>query len=564
MFWGMDPSCPNSARRPATAMTRLRDAGGYTVVEVLVAILIFAIAVLGALALINTANLTALTNKARTGGVNLAREVEEGSRAAGSSVPYGQLLNGCPSPGSLNNPCSTTSAIVTALQAQPGLAPDAGSPAGTWQVTRAGIVYTIKVAVCTMDDPADGLGAHTGAGFCSDNSPAGPADSDGDDYKRVSIQVDWGNTPGANTVRAVALINSSGTNGPGITCLRQTGSTCPNAPVITSATTTSVNFTATMTGTPVSLEWSVDGAYQGTVTPSGQTATFNWTLGTLGAAGSIVDGTYEISATAFDANGNAGNIGTVQVQINRRAPAAVTYLAGRNNIESGNGTIGGVDVEWLPSDDKDILYYRIYSKTGTNGTRVLEYQTTNTNEANWTDLTIAALPNYTGQSAWPTDCDPFPADPTPVYYWMVAVDQNGSTPREGTPTALTDVNACNHRPKTVTGFVKTANLDGTVTFSWDTPTAPVDPDVPAGDTILGYRIYRWDPTQHAASVSPGDRYEFLIPPNVTSCVAGSGTKPWPCWTDTVPRPNGVTLSYCVRAVDYHLQESAACSATLTY
>ena len=108
----------------------LRREDGFTIVEVLVAIVILTVGVLGALVLINTANGTTLANEARTGGVNLAREVAEGSRAVQETVPYSQLSNGCPTPSSPANPCATTSPIVTALQAQPGLAADSGSPAG--------------------------------------------------------------------------------------------------------------------------------------------------------------------------------------------------------------------------------------------------------------------------------------------------------------------------------------------------------------------------------------------------------------------------------------------------
>jgi hypothetical protein len=348
-----------------------------------------------------------------------------------------------------------------------------------------------------------------------------------------------------------------------VTCLRQTGSSCPNAPLITNSSTTSLSFTASISGTPVSMDWMVDGTFAGTATPSGGTASFTWNLGTTGAAGAVADGTYEISAVAYDASGNAGNVGTVQVQINRRAPAAPdTFMAGRNIELAGNGTIGGVDLDWLPSADNDILYDRVYSKTGTSGTPVLEYQTPDASQTGWFDLTIAALPNYTSPYAWPGNCSPMPADPTPVFYWAVAVDQNGSSVREGTPSAQVDVNACNHKPKTVGGFSKTANPDGSVTFDWDVPGSPVDPD--AGDSIYGYRIYRWDDAGKTESSPPGDRLEYLIPPYVTSCVAGSGTKPWPCWTDTSPRPGGISLAYCVRAVDTHMQESDKCSGKQSF
>ena len=89
-------------RRPGS----LGGADGFTIVEVLVAIILLVVGILGALIMINTANGTTLANQARTGGVNLAREVAEGSRAVGETVPYSKLSTGCTAPSSPANPCS--------------------------------------------------------------------------------------------------------------------------------------------------------------------------------------------------------------------------------------------------------------------------------------------------------------------------------------------------------------------------------------------------------------------------------------------------------------------------
>ena len=108
---------------PATAGHALGGTDGFTIVEVLVAIILLIVGILGALIMINTANGTTLANQARTGGVNLAREVAEGSRAVGETVPYSKLSTGCAAPSSPANPCSQSSLIVAALQgpARPGL-----------------------------------------------------------------------------------------------------------------------------------------------------------------------------------------------------------------------------------------------------------------------------------------------------------------------------------------------------------------------------------------------------------------------------------------------------------
>ena len=445
-----------------------------------------------------------------------------------------------------SNPCPLTSAIVTALRSQPGLAADASSPAGVWQITREKVAYQVKAAVCSMDDPTDGYGSHASGGpYCSD-STAGSADSQADDYKRVTIDVSWNNTRSTQDVRAVALIQSSGVNGPGVTCLRQTGSSCPNAPVITSPSTTSLSFTATIQGSSSTLEWFINGNFQGTATPIGPIATFSWNLGTVGGAGQVYDGTYEISAIAYDANGKAGTVGKVSVVLNRSAPAMPgTFYGGRDIELTGNGTIGGVDIDWLPVADLDILYYRVYSKVGT-GTPVLEYQTPGPSVTDWTDLTVAANPNSWGGGG----CAGPPADrSSPVYYYVVAVDQNGTTPREGTPTASDDVNGCNHKPKNVGGLNVTDNGNGTATVTWSQPGSPVDPD--SGDTIIGYRIYRW-PSSVSASVDPTDRYGYVLGLSTLS------------FTDLSPQPGGVVQSYCVRAVDIQMQESQIAAARRTF
>jgi type II secretory pathway pseudopilin PulG len=535
----------SSVRRAVEPRRRRDDESGFTLIEVMVATFILIVGVLGSLTLINTANLTSLRTKARTGAVNLARQVQEGARAVENTVPYTEMSNGCPSPSSLANPCPTTSSIVAALRAQPGLAADASSPAGVWQITRGHLTYTVKVAVCSMDDPTDGYGSHASGGpFCSD-ATAGSTDSQADDYKRVTVDVSWGGTGSTNDARAVALIQSSGVNGPAVSCLAKTGSSCPNAPVITSPSTTSLNFTATISGSAASLEWFVDGEFQGTATPSGGSASFTWSIGTLGSGSQVYDGTYEVSAIAYDANGNAGTEGTVEVQLNREAPHMPgSYTAGRDIEIMGNGTIGGVDLDWLPVPDQDVLYYRVYSRLG-SGTPVLEYQTADASQTSYTDQTVAANPNAWGGGGC---SNPLPADPNPLYYYVVAVDQNGSTPREGTQTASIDVNGCDHKPKNIGGFSKVVNADGTVTFDWDLPGNPVDPD--SGDTLIGYRVYRW--AGSGGETIPDERIEYVL---------GSSTL---TWTDVSPQPGGVTQNYCVRGVDTHMQESDKCSGKQTY
>ena len=72
---------------PATAGSQLGGTDGFTIVEVLVAIILLIVGILGALIMINSANGTTLANQVRTGGVNLAREVAEGSERSATQSP---------------------------------------------------------------------------------------------------------------------------------------------------------------------------------------------------------------------------------------------------------------------------------------------------------------------------------------------------------------------------------------------------------------------------------------------------------------------------------------------
>ena len=525
--------------RSGDGRVSLTGADGFTIIEVLVAIILLVVGILGALIMINTANGTTLANQARTGGVNLAREVAEGSRAVGETVPYSKLSTGCTAPSSPANPCSQASLIVAALQAQPGLA--SGGGPGTWTVEREGIDYSIGVSVCSMDDPGDGAGNHGDGGpYCADAAAGGSADTDPDDYKRVIVDVRWSGTRGSQNARAVALLRSDGEDGPAVSCLAPTGKSCPLAtpPLITLPSTKSISFTATISGDATRLVWYVDGAFAGTVTPSGGTAQFTWQLGTVGSGSEVFDGTYEVSATAIDANGDSGTQGSVQVQVNRRAPVAPAgFLSGRDTVILGNGSIGGVDVEWLPVPDKDVLYYRIYRDNGSGP--VLVKETSGTGVTSYTDRTVPANP-----TAWTAPCsDPRQAAASPLNYYVVAVDQSGPSPREGARTALIDVNSCNTPPvdPPTDALTLAPNPDGTLTLTGALPAAPGDAD--AGDKINAVRVYRW-----AGGGTPrasGDRVEYQP-------VGSASTFNY---TDPAPRPGGVEQSYCFTNVDERLQES---------
>ena len=116
------------------------------------------IGVLGSVALVDAANRTSSTTRARESATNLARSVLEAAR----SLPYALL---------------TQASAAAGVQADPGLADTDPGTAG-WQVQRRNITLTITLSVCAVDDPADGIG-NDDATFCSIGTPTNPKDPRG-------------------------------------------------------------------------------------------------------------------------------------------------------------------------------------------------------------------------------------------------------------------------------------------------------------------------------------------------------------------------------------------------
>src|SRR3954447_25937377 len=117
---------------------RAREEGSM-LIEVMVAIGVLLIGVLGSVALVDAANKTTSTTRAREAATNLARSVLEEARA----MPYSQLVQ---------------SGAVNGLQGVQGLADSDATTAG-WQVQRRNITFTINFTVCSVDDPTDGIGS---------------------------------------------------------------------------------------------------------------------------------------------------------------------------------------------------------------------------------------------------------------------------------------------------------------------------------------------------------------------------------------------------------------------
>src|SRR4051794_30096979 len=110
---------------------------GFTIIEVLFAMVILLIGVLGTVTLLNTANASSQTTQARNQATNVARNVIEVARA----IKYTSIKP------TVNSAGQPDTSFVTALQATtpisgPNLADDDPIASG-WQIINKGVTYTL-------------------------------------------------------------------------------------------------------------------------------------------------------------------------------------------------------------------------------------------------------------------------------------------------------------------------------------------------------------------------------------------------------------------------------------
>ena len=467
---------------------------GFTLIEVMMAALVLAVGVIGSFTLLDTANKSISTNNARIGATNLVREVAEYARGS----DYDLL---------------TPAQAETTLRARPRIA----GTAGAWKVVRRGVTYTITTGVCTFDDPKDGLSATPPPNACTPAAAAiagAPTEVNPDDFRRLDFELTWSDRQGPHTLEQTALIvNPTGGLGPRIKTFAE-----PAAQVVSG---TQVQWVAP--GNPVltdpaeTLRWSVnDGASNGEVTGSSATSwTFNWNLGTLGTDPFVYDGTYLVSAQAFDSRGIPGEARAVSVHVNRRVPYAPASLIGGRNVQHS----GVVDLDWARNKERDVIGYRVY-RTQLLG--LLRTQICNDSGLSYTVKTSCVDTNPESLS--------LPAG-TPNYE-VAAVDftdlKAGTTvrpgDRSGVSLALTST-----RPDSPVLAVPTV-VDGSPLLTWTAPT------VGSGQRpIRFYRIYR------DGGTALTDRYDVTVDASTT-------------WTDPAPG-NTTAHQYWVTAVDSSNNES---------
>lgn len=513
-----------------------RQEGGFTIIEVLAAVVVLAIGIGAVFQLLIAATHATATNRIRQAETSLARELTEDTR----SLSYPQL---------------TPSGIASALQATVPNSQVSGSslivqrPVGsTSSGASPNYSFTATFTACSLDDPADGYGSHSappisGGSWCGDVAASGTQDSNPDDYKRVSVTV--APTSGRTTpaVQQTILVYAKATHGPAVSCLSVDG-TCPGANWSVTTSLSSLGFNATTTVPAASMEWLVNGSLPTSAqigspgvdpyTPPGSTSQFTWNFPTTVWNGTAytVDGTYTVAALGFDANGNQGTRSSLQVTVNEHmAIPPSTVTAGWNQ------QIHGVDLQWTPSVDHDVQYYEVYNQSG---------QVAGCTQVTGLTCTDLSAPS---PGTEPATCTGSPNNyqsfTTANTYWIIGVDKDPSgVARPSTfQSAHIDANLCDHPPSTPTGLTSSGG-NGTVTLNWSLPSSPMDPD--PGDAIMQWRIYRWPVGQNPSF--PGSRLDLIGEKDSSGNDVTS-------YTDRSADPGGVAQDYCVTAVDSELNES---------
>ena len=414
---------------------------GMTIVEVMVAMFILLIGVLATVTMIDRANGATTETKARDRATSLARDLIEASRG----ISYPNLIS---------------TKIESELKASPGLE-DANLTSPAYEIDRGNIRYTVTPTVCAVDDAKDGLGAHTGTSWCS--GAAGTADTVPDDYRRVTVSLSWRADGKNKTMRQATTINNPGSAfGPAVTSIEPVGTILPIYDNLVST-----NYDITTNRPADNVNWSVDGSNMGAATMKGGSDTTwsaSWFIATL------VDGTYLLSAQAYDASGLSAGPFTKSVVLNRFPPLTPTGLVA-GATKTGGGLLNPtyrIDIEWLANRERDIVGYRVYRALGATANPL-------------TDTVVCSVDEKT------TSCDTTFSGLGSLAYYVVALDKDPSgTTRSGLPSVPAVVNLVNIPPTAVRNLTATTNANGTVTLSWQEPSSAGE----LTDTIEFYRIYR--------------------------------------------------------------------------
>jgi type IV pilus modification protein PilV len=592
-------------RRMDTLHNRLAHArreAGFTIIEVLVAMFLLAVGVLGVATMADSANLVSDTAKARVGATNLAREVLEDARA----FDYAELTGTVPAGGS----STTLQSDIVKI----GLNDADASTAG-WQIKRRGITYNMSVFTCVLDDVHDGARAAVPLGG-TDVNAAGPycagstdpatgnqrVDKNPDDYRKVEVSVTWtvnGRAP--NCAGAAGTITSPATAGLGRACVTQT-ELIPNpsgglGPAVKSVVRAGpsngpvegdvdhVDMTATTASPAGSVTWTADDGATGTATQADTNGTvwnFTWPLSATDR-----DGPHTVTAQAFLLT--AGGVPKDgPVSLNRFIPGVPARDGGGLDTRQGTSNPAAA-ISWLQIQANDLIGYTVYRARIGNTSPVLTGPNADTPVCSTTSVSSTFCMDTSNNLGGFADSSAVcPANSNPgdacIDYYVVPFDQEWTTLPD--PPTYQSTDYCSGSPwgaitpptPPVSAISSVPPL--TTTSSWSSARAGCPSDfiavdytqdilnpppallkagtpqcsttsdglaiinwvaAPATDNVVAYRVYR-DPQ--------GNNPPAYNDPATTinSATAASFTDPSP----TLGAPH----DYYVTAVDDHFNESS--------
>jgi type II secretory pathway pseudopilin PulG len=479
---------------------RAQDEAGFTILETLVAMVILVVGLMGTMTLLDRANSTTASTNARQRAVALQRDLVETARGlsyneltpasvvglvratpgfAGSrigsqgwelvrgGVTYRMTVGVC----SVDDPgdgigaadpatfCANGGGTTSAARCRTLLG-TAGSVAGT------GAGAGGELGDCGLDRNLDGRvdgltvseAGGCAPGVCTGSSP----DSNPDDFKRVVTLVRW--SVGTGTRYA---LQSTTIPYPGFSGAPRVVGLVPNPSWTVTGAVDALRATASTDRKAATVTWFRTGTPMGAATNAGGAVTWSitWPLGPVGTATpgdrevaggprEVLDGTYELSARAYDNYGAGGPAKTEVAQINRRpAYAPAGFEARRIDSE--------VRAAWQPSREGDVLGYELWRRTGTTEQRVCTLSRT----TSCRDTSLPSTGTYT--------------------YAVYAIDLNASgVQRRGDEAAASAIPFDNRVPSPPGNLTATRLTATSVRLSWDTTAR--DPD----GTIAAYRVYR--------------------------------------------------------------------------
>jgi hypothetical protein len=322
-------------------------------------------------------------------------------------------------------------------------------------------------------------------------------------------------------MKLVALVNNpSGGLGPRITTF-----SAPPDNVHQLDNGSSATF-PTVTTNAASVRWNSDGTPNGSGDSTGGTTTWNtaWPLGNAltpkdpvvatnwattqyDPTSTVLDGTYTVSAQAYDDRGIAGDTRIAVLPLNRSLPATVTGFEAGYSFNNGR-----LEFRWDQNPERDITGYKVFDSGPDN---VIN----NGNDTLVCSSTDPKVTNCVGSNGG------LPGG-TPQYY-VVAYDltditNTASTPRSSPYAKVVTLSST--QPDQPTGLTLGTDVSGAPMLTWSHPNLA---------SVRFFRIYRDD--------LPADKYYDVTATNVTT------------WVD--PNPAGGGHKYKVTAVGPGLNES---------